>query len=138
MTKTINLELSKRLAPYLEGVETEFAYIWTMSRDLVKDEYIEKPVAKWQIRASYFSPLPDIKTLTLEEAIDFLPYRQNQKWRVDRVHTLSIFKKQDDYFVAYYWEINWFLEEIKIQNGKTLLEAIESMITHLLDNNLLK
>jgi len=103
--KTINLELSKRLAPYLENTDTEnWYYKWVFNWGFPY---------RWQfIQKEY------VKTLTLEESIEFL---QKHYW--DWIIDLSIYPNK----ILIEWTYKW----------KTLLIAIEKMLEYLLDNDLL-
>jgi len=109
--KTLNFKLSKRLneAWILDDIETEETiFVW------------------WKAWEDF------IKTLTLEEAIDFLP-KTIQDW--------------DLYWLQINWQSNWeywirynnyaIRQFIHVQHWKTLLESIEKMLEYLLDNNLL-
>lgn len=111
---TINFELSKRLNDLwlLDNIKTEYWY-----------EY-DNETKNYNI--DYFLPFNKniiCKTLTLEEAIEFLPdsimitkhNNCNEKYLIDY--------NTDDYNEDFSW--------------KTLLEAIEKMLEYLLDNNLL-
>lgn len=111
MQKTINLELSKRLAPYLENIKTsETIFIW------------------WKRWEDF------IKTLTLEEAIDFLPFKiilWNGKY------FLEIQKRKDKYFIEYVDNrVEKYLSDRDF-SWKSILEWAEKMLEYLLDNNLL-
>lgn len=111
--KTLSLETSKRLEPFLENVETEYFYSteWTLNKLLEWDHrYLRN------------------KTLTLEEAIEFLPSHHCCKINdLEQVERLTG-NKEDKYWMIIgdiwlYWN--------------TLLEAVEKMIIYLLDNDLL-
>lgn len=104
--KTINFELSKRLNELwlLNNIETEYK-LW---------EY-------WVFVITWFEPIvwPKLyKTLTLEEAIEFLP-----NW-------ISMQKDWWDY-IYYYVDYIWNFV------SSNHIEAIEKMIEYLLDNKLL-
>jgi hypothetical protein len=114
--QTINLELSKRLSEggYLDNINTEYyldSRYWTiLDRD--QRQYIEQEY--W------------LKTLTLEEAIEFLPKRiwnyhlqLNLYWDISDIRYVSA---------------GYSLYGIEIE---TLLLAIENMLVYLLDSNLL-
>jgi len=134
MTKTISLELSKRLIPFLKGVETEYAYVdrseeyFIEASDEDKKHKIFKNIFVLEkVDWEYW----EFKTLTLEEAIEFLT---DNMWKTS-IETLKVWQYTDDkhYRVScnkYEWIIyNW--------DWKTLLQAIEKMLECLLDNNLL-
>lgn len=161
MTKTINLELSKRLAPYLEGVETEYWYCdtrkgWKEYNCYKSNQYadmefipfreLKQEDSECELIKLYNKPYPNewyndsllLKTLTLEEVIEFLPKRINFL----HLHfSTNVFIPTE---TKYYWNYidikqNWKIEAL-IDNWpfwKTPLEAIEAMLTYLLDNNLL-
>lgn len=128
MKKTISFELSKRLNELwlLDNIETKYV-INIETKELLTNDYVN------------FPSIYDTKTLTLQEAIEFLPYRiknnQNfyllhfRKTEVFWVNQFNIdYYKWDNYNIwLFYWEINW----------ETLLESVEKMITYLLDNNLI-
>jgi len=137
--KTINLELSKRLTEggYLEWVETEICYI--DEKDSVWDIYIKW---RWIMVAPFkdrlilknikWEPIDNIKeqlvckTLTLKEAIEFLP-----SWTRIITSILSNWNKQ------YSWDnTEWRFENLHFQYN-TLIELIEKMLEYLLINNLL-
>jgi len=127
--ETISLELSKRLAPYLEDVETEFFYYNDVEYDInnyvlldTKEELFKK-FLQWH----------DFKTLTLEEAIEFL--QTNIAWIYDIVSAEST---QWNYFECNYYK-DWPNKDkpFDVVSWKTLLEAIEKMLEYLLDNDLL-
>jgi hypothetical protein len=62
--KTINLELSERLTIYMEDIETKY---------LIRK--YDKKVMTWQEKDKEENFDWFVQTLTLEEAIDFLPVR---------------------------------------------------------------
>lgn len=146
--KTINFELSKRLSEWgwLDNVETEYFYSWSdierqedtnIDPESYQCDYRTFNIRKWQLfwpKDNYYWKVNDsIETLTLSEAIEFLPYviTDNVVWRT----TLKICKFDDCYYVWYYarwWGTNWET------SAATLLQAIESMISFLLDNWLLE
>lgn len=111
MTKVINLELAKRLAPYLENVDTEYWYwhswaIFTMYQLEVSTSERAKDV--W------------IKTLTFSEIPKFISDYSNNEWRI---YCSLLLQKE-------LWDIFSVLEIFDI-------EMWEKMLTYLLDNNLL-
>ena len=116
---TLTLETSKRLAPYLTDVDTEYVIdfewvVWELKYAISEDDMF------WY---NWYD-----KTLTLEEAIEFLPVRIKN----DIIH---INKIENSYSIEY-WNL-WFKLKWSYHNWKTLLEAIEKMINYLLDNKLL-
>lgn len=123
--KTINFELSKRLNDLwlLDDIETEYFYY---------KPYKDKD--KWHIWPNsivYWIDRWDIKTLTLEEAIEFLP----KKLEVETISFQEMILFMNKNEIWYYCRD---LQDTIINYiWKTLLEAIENMITYLLDNNLL-
>jgi len=145
MTKCINLELSKKLAPYLKDVDTE--YILQQLPNHNKNWWLKERVVKnwnWVWRM--------YKTLTLEEAIEFMPYIIDL-W--EHSYWLEISKIQKWYHINYSADIseieNWedefwntfetIFNSVPYKNlhlfWGTLLEAIEKMLEYLLDKNLL-
>lgn len=136
--KTLSLELSKRLAPFLEGVETEYIYYdWE-----IYDEY--ELSSMWDNIIDFNIEILTIKTLTLEEAIEFLisksivfthiclPLTNDNNHAIREINFMVNWElweqlvwgdKEDWYFTV---EVYW----------KTLLEAIEAMILYLLNANL--
>jgi len=132
--KTISLELSKKLNEwwYLEGVETE--YNWCFNDN-------------WEYFIANSNKIEWIKTLTLEEAIEFLPrthtslkndFRVELEWYISlyRLHIFTVGIWNQKWAVDYIdsvWKRLWIWQKL----WETLLEAIEAMIEYLLDNNLL-
>ena len=154
--KTINLELSKRLAPCLENVETEFWYCDTRkswkeyncyrSNQYAEMEFIpfrdldEEDIECERIDFDSNGPYPNewynksdpIKTLTLEEAIEFLPkeIKNGDYWlRIEPSYNCKM------------WEVSYSQCEpcgyYDIFEDKDLLICIEKMLEYLLDNDLL-
>lgn len=114
--KTIKFELSKRLNElwFLDNINPLWIY--------AKLENWYTPINEY----SYMEEL-DYKTLTIEEAIEFLPKE------IDK-HFLNFWPLFDIWYVQYQhwlWYINHWVK------WTTLLEAVENMIEYLLDNNLL-
>lgn len=119
--KTISLEISKRLAPYLKNINTNKYYA----------------LLKWKKRSYYISSLWifnkeiwDIKTLTLEEAIDFIKNFSTQItfWFNDKFTNWLfnyIFLKLN----------NW--TNVRINYKWNIIIWIEKMLEYLLDNNLI-
>jgi len=132
--KTITLELSKRLAPYLEDVDTEYwleiyTSDWEDINEAPEDFWNLYPI--WNTRADTSVSYKQIKTLTLEEAIEFLP-KKHPKYKEYYLRMMLYDKTWD---VEY-----WMCEPCETMWGacwKTLLEAIEKMLEYLLDNDLL-
>lgn len=121
--KTINLELSKKLAPYLEGIKTEFIYndMWWIEEN------------RWNTKE--LNEFPNVfKTLTLEEAIDFLPFKIEM---MNVKYLLEIQKRINIYYIEYFNTRNDRYVTNKNISWKTLIEAIEKMLEYLLDNKLL-
>lgn len=120
--KTISLETSKRLD--LKDIETEYAYFETWNLFNVEEIFWSKSwIEEWD---------GFIKTLTLEEAIEFLPEIIKFNWDKCR---FTIIKLDLWYMIQIrpeMWAWNWASE-----TWKTLLEAVENMLIYLLDNNLL-
>ena len=134
--KTISLELSKKLAPYLEWVETEYGYrtknhldmewniTWKYRTDIVKNWY--------QFQALDIKNNMYTKTLTLEEAIEFLPnYIQTKYdwqcwWEINHCNT-------NFYEIRYTNWGDWY----NLTMWNTLLEAIEKILEYLLTEKLL-
>lgn len=124
MAKTISFELSKRLSEwwYLDNIETEYCYIEHFKNIHLlesNDNLVIRFKKDWWTK---------YKTLTLEEAIDFLPATINRK-------SIGINKRWGVYNVEYIE--NYYDMDCYSATWKTLLEAIEKMIEYLLDNNLL-
>ncbi len=115
--KTINLELSKRLAPYLESTKTKYVLttIWRATWDSeLRNAHLET-IEKTEDH----TPMElDTKLMNLEEAIEFLP------------NGIEIKKDEWIYFVFY-------KDEMYMNTTNKLILAIESMLEYLLDNNLL-
>jgi len=151
MTKTLNLELSKRLTPFLKGVETEYAYVdrsdelFIEASDEDKKHKIFRNIFVLEkVNWEYW----EFKTLTLEEAIEFLPRTHTSiKWdfRIEiekhiDIYRLTIYtvdfanEKWGVDYISSDWKRLWIWQK----TWKTQLEAIETMLTYLLDNNLLK
>jgi len=129
--KTINFELSKRLNDLwlLDNIETEFKYykMWDTYISLHESEF-------------YKSDWDNIKTLTLEKAIEFLPWKINMpkyhRWYLwDDVLCILAIEPKDDHIEVKY--NHWNMWTYIWQSWKTPLEAIEKMIEYLLDNNLI-
>jgi len=114
-----NIELLKKLQPYIKDMETEYITNWILvEENNFTDEWIEE---NW-----YY------KTLTLEEVINFLPSNIKIKW--------DKFNLRIDKYLKY--SVSYFNEYLKYYNNieewKTLLEAIEKMLEYLINNNFLE
>ena len=109
--ETINFELSKKLNDlwFLDNIDTKYhltvSWLWFRVKQW-KPEYKE-----------------DIKTLTLEEVIEFLP-PYTKLWKDSH---WEYFIDNKNIPLSYMNNLFW----------KTPLEAIESMLEYLLENNLL-
>jgi len=163
--KTINLELSKRLAPYLKGVETEYIYFewkykawdnkWYIADELqlIKSKWNKKAIKEQYLEKYDDSKIIYTSTFTLEEAIEFLPvYIDDVNWGwldedweqwsrySDRIY-FSFCKeiRNPEEWIIYKWEIKDFYssEQLDLVVWKTPIESIEKMLEYLLDNNLL-
>lgn len=120
--KTINLELSKKLQEHLKDIETEYYYEAWLRGKYFLEEWI----------SSFDKDNWDIKTLTLEEAIEFLPETiiLNDHEEVE----LSLYKRwvsYDYFWFEEYGSLKFFEDEA------SLLQAIEKMLEWLLNNNYL-
>lgn len=122
MTNTISLQTSKRLTPYLEEVDTEFHICWN-------EEYWPYTENDMEYLTRNNAPVLEFwifKTLTLEEAIEFLPEFQIEKY----VYEDENWKIKLNAYQTSCWMYTW-------NKSKTLLEAVENMLIYLLDNDLL-
>jgi len=136
MTKVIeNIELLKKLAPVLEDIETEYSL--SINKDWSKiisviDYY------QWD----YNKLLHPYKTLTLEEAIEFLP--EEVKLKNQSPLELTIKKYWKDRWKIYYFQNKFkytysdkdYCTIESFDNWQPLLPAIEQTIKHLIDNKL--
>lgn len=111
--KTINFELSKRLNDLwlLDNIETE----WKIQLLPTK---IWNKWNKWRLVKNWNWKWKIYKTLTLEEAIEFLP-----NW-------ISMQKDWGEY-IYYYFDYIWNF------SSKNHIEVIEKLLEYLLDNDLL-
>lgn len=133
--KTINLELSKRLHEWgwLDGIETE--HCWSIDN---KQTWYQKYSDALHGQENWICNYDFIfKALTLEEAIGLLP---TEVWYLQ--YKLYITKhKELNRFITWEYQIYYFYwidsETLKSVFWETLLEAIEKMLTYLLDNDLL-
>lgn len=133
--KTINFELSKKLNDLwlLDNIETKYFYnafyIW--------DDTFEDKDYKWEKWINKYNKYKDsIKTLTLEETIEFLPIQIDNYyfvlWKNDGWYWCNYLEKDED--ELYILNKALFINNC---NKTTLLEAIEKMLEYLLDDNLL-
>lgn len=119
--KTIWFELSKKLNDLwlLDNIETEYWYAESWWLHNYKAEIEDRPEM--------------IKTLTLEETIEFL--NNNKITFLIENSPYYSWNEKISILIKY---INWKLLDFEIEVfSKTLLEATESIITKLLENNLL-
>jgi len=101
--KTITLELSKRLAPYLENIETEYWYAEGWGIHIYKEKIQDRPDL--------------IKTLTTEEAMDFI---------LSNLSVEDSLQLWNNYFWLFLkWELVLDLENLP------LLEKIEKTLNYL-------
>ena len=118
--KTISFELAKRLAPYIENIDTEYKIDenWNIYND-IQNELCDAFDNIHRYRKLY-------KTLTLEEAIDFI---------LNKNLSIEFFNRD---WERWCWENNWDWTYIKWPFiWKTPLDAVEKKLEYLLDNNLL-
>ena len=121
MTKVISLELSKRLAPYLENVEAEYLIhkdrLWKIS--IVKSESVIWSISFNSVKDECIALNEEIyKTLTFKEIVIFL--NDNCKS-----------------FMKAWIYIEIMLNLMPFNNNNDEMEIIEKLTTYLLDNNLL-
>ena len=140
--KTINFELSKRLNErwLLNNIDTEYL-IYKNKKWIVSIEE-NKKLTTWtsfnEIQKECIALKEEIyKTLTLEEAIEFMPIYIKWKYKFNyekfnKVVPYSNMRKWDKHWIKYTYNWEWY-----IQYWKTLLEAIEEMLEWLLNNKLL-
>jgi len=130
-TKTLSFELSKRLNDLwlLDDIETEYIFQewviktlwkwWALTKEWDWIIIIKKYLEKYEWLIFY-------KTLTLEEAIEFLP-----SFNLEKIN----FKDEEwNVVLRSYNIILWDFETWKM---KKLIFAIEKYFEYLLDNNLL-
>lgn len=137
MTKTISLELSKKLAPYLKNIEIEYLFNIYIDWD-----WNEKAINLYSnnMLDIYKDPMyyKNIKTLTLEEAIEFLPLKIETDLWPAWIKYFSEIRNTDEWRIYKCVLSEWgWNNEIDHRTWKTPLEAIEKMLTYILDNNLL-
>lgn len=140
--KTINFKLSKRLNDLglLDEVETEYCFfsevwkydsfqIWE-SNKITEGEFYDI----WESLVSYCKVAEKYKTLTLSEAIEFLPNIENYYLEIKKIGNIYWIKYEDKTIINL---VHSFISLSSIRSGETLLLAIEKMLEYLLDNNLL-
>ena len=135
--KTINLELSKRLSPYLENVETENSYIQSNKKKYYYIWELKELYTLWKInwnnpitmRMYKIKNRKIYKTFTLEEAIEFI--KTTKDWISLNIAYSTMWNV---WCVSYNTWMDLFAY---IQKDISLLEAIEAMILYLLNNDLL-
>lgn len=126
--KTISFELAKRLNEkwLLDNIETEYIFYWWNPDEL------NTTISWYKKQNIYEKCLWDIKTLTFDEAIEFLPKKISFE-DYDLFLFLDFFEKK-----LFYWLYSDLDEyNISFKYKESLLEAIEEMLKFLLDNNLL-
>ena len=140
--KTLKLSTAKRLQEHLKDVEVEYYYATAVWKSAVLTESPptwRRMVNRKLVKTCFY------KTLTLEEALDFLP--DNIKISSE-IYTLRLEKKGIYYLCQKnkeYMDNNWvkctvgYFKHLtkELMQWKTLLIAIDRMINHLLDNNLI-
>ena len=126
MTKVLKFELSKRLNDLwlLDNIKSN--YLYYQHNETWNYEIVDRYEIIWD--RTYIC-----KTLTLEEAIEFLPC--SIKWFV--LHIKKNYPCRAWEYFIYYEDINGQLLWYKFLGEKTPIEAIEKMLDYLLDNNLL-
>ncbi len=134
--KTINFELSKRLNKLwlLDNIETEYwihkMYDWEI---VINKEEWHKYISDRDIHIQWdWNNYHNYKTLTLEEAIEVLPwYIECKEWKLKwNLFDLHFWKYYIEYSDSILWVMFYF-------SWKTLLEVIEKMIEFLLEKKLL-
>lgn len=156
----IKFELAKKLNELwlLDNIDTEFVYndYWTIYfADDIKFVDTRKECNKIHNCEPYYifhnansyaiqnqkNEWFIYKTLTTEEALEFLP--DNIVWVYWALFNLVIDKNRDWYLIDYknykhwYWHIKWG-KYFKNNNTRLpLIEAIEQIIENLIDNNLI-
>lgn len=138
-----NLQLLKKLEPLLENMDVEFIACidwednwqcsWHTTRIVKSDTKNIETYDWWDMCQS---GTDFYKTLTLEEAIEFLPKKINNyyfvSWKNEDWYWCNYLEKdEDELFIL----DNSLL--VHIFGKKTLLEAIEKMLEYLLNNKLL-
>lgn len=123
MIKTLNLELSKRLAPYLKNIETKYVYcnVWDVG------EFEEEPVLTINVPADFHEWASTMKTLNFHETLTFIKCVLNkdiEKYLQDELRKKVVDKS---------WIRNW-LWIAEVIN----LEYLEKRLDYILNNNLIK
>ena len=90
--KTINLELSKKLAPYLEDMKVEHIIYGNNKKIIKKNKLSNK-----ELKIDNF-----FKTLTLEEVMDFLPAKLTL---FNEIYGLNYVKMEDSLHIYSYENI---------------------------------
>lgn len=125
--KTINFELSKQLNEkwLLDDRETEYVY----------EKNRENERNLFENNADDIFMYETIKTLTLEEAIEFLP----PYIYTDTFEFLTMWRNKEVWKISYYGKYDLTSLDILYEDFSwvTLLIAIEKMIKYLLKNDLL-
>jgi len=109
--KTINFDISKRLVPYLENVKTKY---------YLEDWFL---INEWWVDLKNYKNLWLIKTLTTEEAIEFILFSLADE------DSLQLWNNYICVFINHKLVLNL--------SNLSLLQAIEKILKYLLDNNLL-
>lgn len=104
-----NIELLKKLTPYLEDVETEYMITDTVSNIVDKTSMVKKLSNTERY----------LKTLTLEEAKEFIIEKVDMRWRAYIENELS----------RYVYDLFSVIEIFDIK--------MEKMLEYLIDNDLL-
>lgn len=117
MTKVISLELAKRLAPYLENIETEIYWVTSISNP------------KWStITTMPEEKVTDVifyKTLSFSKSIEFICTHWSRLWII-----MYEYPKQK-------WVWKNIINPYDVIKFFSEMKNIEEMLTYLLDNNLL-
>lgn len=116
--RVLSFETSKRLTPYLDKEKIYENYWDSGARQDLKNEFWFWITSDWEYPA-----------LNLEEALEILPPIIWNRW-------LEINKYPHGYCISY--SENYFDIDCFNFSWKTLIEAVNKMINHLLDNNLIK
>lgn len=133
----ISFELAKKIQLYLSNFETEYK---------VSDDWIiysEEEIEEWLTQGIDYL-FWAIKTLTFEEALNFLPRTNIWITRLDLIVDTEIFRltmytidianeKWAIDYISSVWTRLWIWQK----TWRTQIEAVENMINYLLDNNLL-
>ena len=148
--KTINLELSKRLAPYLKDTAYVISDNWTIytSYEINIIDTEDKNSAmywKWKSYRIFNNKVHPVclssdkhyskiyKTLTLEEAIEFIA-KQTTEFILHYKKSKIIKNSYNYIFREILKDWSWWM---CLASWDTYLESVEEMLEFLLDNNLL-